>query len=381
MSRALTDVLLAVLATAVAVGWAVLAPQPKPLDAWGVLLAVAACAPLAVRRRRPVVVLVVHMAVSVPYHALDYPHDALVVPGLLVVYTVASVMRRPHSLLVGTGAVVVVLVIRAVDDGRVRFDTLTTLGWMVAAVGVGEAVRSRRAYLAEIVDRAERAERTREEEALRRVTEERLRIARDLHDLLAHSITLIHVQAGVAAHLLAESADRLNRTVMVRSLDTITEACLRARAELRATLAVLRDSTMTEHPDEDRRPVPALSRLSDLTAPVTAVGVTVDLVSTGDSRPLPPAVEVAAYRIVQEALTNVVKHAVATRARVELAYLPDALVVTVTDDGRGGAGTAGGYGFVGMVERARSVGGTLTAGSARDGGFRVMAELPTGEHG
>jgi signal transduction histidine kinase len=349
------DHLYAVLLAAIVLAWATIWPENKHLDALGVVLAVAATLPLAVRRRWPIPVLAAHVLLSIAYNTMDYPHDALLPPGLVALYTVASTGDRVRSLVASGATCVIVLIVRAVDDGRIGVDTLGTLGWLVVAIVMGEVTRNRHA---EIVRRGE-------EDARRQVTEERLRIARDLHDLLAHSITMIRVQAGVAAHLIADTDKPPDRTAVTRTLDTITEACDQARAELRSTVEVLRD------------PVPVLPSPTDLGAPVRAAGIAVAFTTDGSQRPLPPTVEIAVYRIVQESLTNVVKHSGATEATVHLDYGTDVLTVTITDNGHGNRKSESGYGLIGMTERARTVGGRLR--HSADGGFTVTAELPTGE--
>jgi signal transduction histidine kinase len=237
---------------------------------------------------------------------------------------------------------------------------------------LGIDVRYYRQYVASIVERAVRAERTREEEARRRVAEERLRIARDLHDLLAHSITLIGVQTSVAAHVLAADPERLDRETVAKALDDFAETCRSARGELRTTLEVLRAA---EH-GEARGPLPGLAGLPDLVETARLAGARVE--QRVRVRRAPPAVGAAAYRIVQEALTNAVRHAGPEPAvRVELYEERGALRLAVTDDGTGPApGGTPGFGLVGMRERARSVGGTLDAGPRDGGGFEVTAVLP-----
>jgi signal transduction histidine kinase len=232
-------------------------------------------------------------------------------------------------------------------------------------------------YFASVVERAERAERTREEEARRRVAEERLRIARDLHDLLAHSITLIGVQTSVAAHVLAADPDRLDRTAVARALDDISETCRTARGELRTTLEVLRAD---EHGGSDGRgPLPGLDGVPDLVAAARSAGARVEPLGAVRADGVPSAVGAAAYRIVQEALTNAVRHAgPGVLVRVDLRTDGWALRVTVADDGIGDAGGPPGFGLTGMRERARSVGGTVEAGTREEGGFAVVATLPLG---
>jgi signal transduction histidine kinase len=232
----------------------------------------------------------------------------------------------------------------------------------LAALFLGWAVSSHRAYIEEIEARAAQAERTREEEAARQVDAERLRIARELHDVLAHGIATISIQAGVAAHVLHEHPEHA-----AQALRTIKATSKEALRELRGILGVLRDAGETE----PREPTPGMSQLH--------------------RRPLPATVDLAAYRIVQESLTNVLRHAGAASAVVAISYADDAMTITVNDDGCGGPGgllaTNGwppkeplrrpGHGILGMCERAQALGGELEAGfCAKDGGFRVRARLP-----
>ncbi|MEV6396699.1 histidine kinase [Streptomyces sp. NPDC051907] len=338
-------------------------------DALGWVLLLGAHVPLAWRRRRPMLVVVLVLACVVPYHALDNMHLAPIPVSMIALYTVGATGRPLRTVLVGVFVVTMTVIIQLTSSPHEAVEALRISGWIAAVLFFGMDVRLYRQYVASIVERAERAERTREEEAARRVAEERLRIARDLHDLLAHSITLIGVQTSVAAHILAVDPDRLDRAAVAKALDDIAETCRTARGELRTTLEVLR----TDAPGVDG-PLPDLASLPDLVRSANA-----DLsVRTGDAR-LPPAVEAAAYRIVQESLTNAVRHGgPSVRIRVEVRLRDEALAVTVADDGEAALGGTGGsgYGIVGMRERARSVGGTLSAGPREDGGFTVAATLP-----
>jgi signal transduction histidine kinase len=227
----------------------------------------------------------------------------------------------------------------------------------------GEVSRQRAAYLDQVEQRALDAERTREETALRRASEERLRIARELHDSLTHSISIIKVQAGVAVHLARKRGDEVPQALAV-----IEDASREASRELRATLAVLRS--------DDGASV-GLDRLPEL---VERSGVPVTLSRSGRERPLPGEVDRAAYRIVQESLTNVARHAPGSAASVRLDYGLDALVVEVGNDESLAKveKSAPGVGLVGMRERVTALGGRLSAGPRADGGFSVRAELPLG---
>ena len=223
-------------------------------------------------------------------------------------------------------------------------------------------------HVREVEQRAEEAERTRDEAAQRRAMEERLRIARELHDSLTHSISVIQVQAGVAVHLARKRGEDVPPALLA-----IQEAGADAVRELRATLGVLRSE------DGDGS---GLSQLDGLVARARAAGLPVTVTVTGQQRPLPPEADQAAYRIVQEALTNVTRHAGHACASVHLHYTPETLSIQVDDDGNGTVTSTGtrpsgpGLGLVGMRERVSALGGRLQAGPQATGGFRVRAELP-----
>ncbi|MER5254021.1 histidine kinase [Streptomyces sp. NPDC002855] len=338
---------------------------------WSLLL----CAhlPLVWRRSRPVLVLLAVIAFIAPYHAVDYTHMAAVPVGMVALYTVAASGRPRRALITGLLVVGVTMTLNASVAPHQVAEVLRISGWIVSVLLLGVYVRIHRQYVASVLERAERAERTREEEARRRVAEERLRVARDLHDLLAHSITLVGVQTSVAAHVLAADPERLDRAAVARALDDIADTCRSARGELRATLEVLRAGTA----EETRGPLPGLDGLPDLAEAARISGAEVDLVVPEVEAP--PAVGAAAYRIVQEALTNAVRHGGPDLTiRVEIRVADAALRVTVTDDGRAAEDPSHtpGFGLVGMRERARSVGGTLEAGPGEGGGFVVSGVLP-----
>jgi signal transduction histidine kinase len=230
-------------------------------------------------------------------------------------------------------------------------------------VVAGIAVANRRAYVASIRDRAEH-------DARRRLDEERLRIARELHDVVAHTMATINVQAGVAAHVLPTRPE-----VAAESLQAIKTASKEGLRELRAILNVLRQAD-----DADpTQPAPGTARLEDLIAGARRAGLETTLTVTGNPVPLPGAVDLAAYRIIQESLTNTIRHAGPATAAVALGYARDELRIDVTDTGRGQAVIAGngdGHGLAGMRERAAAVGGTVEAGPGPAGGFLVAARLP-----
>jgi len=252
------------------------------------------------------------------------------------------------------------------DSSRQRF---YAAGWLISAGVMAVTFRMWQLHVREVEQRADEAERTRDEAAQRRAMEERLRIARELHDSLTHSISVIQVQASVAAHLARKRGEEVPPALLA-----IQEAGADATRELRATLGALRSEQ-----DGDGS---GLIQLDKLVARAQATGLPVTVTVTGAERPLPPEVGQAAYRIVQEALTNVSRHAGQACASVHLHYTPEALSVQVADDGQGTVAPAGarpsgpGLGLVGMRERVSALGGHLQAGPQDGGGFHVHAELP-----
>lgn len=362
---------------------------------WGLLLA--ATLALAIRRRHPAIVLLVTSAAIAVSVGLGYPTGPIWAAPVIALYTAAATGRRALALLAASAfcGVLLAWVLLASDPGtpvEIAFSAL-----MVAlAVAVGEVARGRRDYLAEAERRAIEAERTREEVARRHANEERLRLARDLHDITAHTIAVIAIQAGVAD----EALDRVEGCPepVREAVRAIRGASRQAMAELKATVAALRDGAAP------RGPLPGLQQLDELVGMATSAGVRVRLEVTGAVCPLPPAIDLTAFRIVQESLTNVLRHAGASYATVRVRYEPDAVQVEVDDDGQGtgsdgvGAGPDGpdgpgsgrppaavpahrqpGHGLTVMAERAAAVGGRLTAGPGSPRGFRVHARLPLRE--
>ncbi|WP_345578954.1 sensor histidine kinase [Streptomyces prasinosporus] len=366
------DAVLAAVLLAASVCLALFTDEGRRPDALGWTLLCAAHVPLVWRRRHPLLVLVAVVALVGPYHALDNHHAAPGAASCVALYTLAVTGRPLRTVLTGIAVLGTSVGVMLTVDAHQAVELIRVSGWVIAVLFAGVDVRYYRQYVAGIVERAERAERTREEEARRRVAEERLRIARDLHDLLAHSITLIGVRTSVAAHVLAADPERLDREAVAKALDDIAETCRTARGELRTTLEVLRD----HGPGDARGPLPGLDGVPDLVEAARLAGARVE--RTGRLGPVPPAVGAAAYRILQEALTNAVRHAgPEPSVRVDLREEDGALRLSVTDDGTGPApGGVPGFGLAGMRERARSVGGALDAGAREGGGFRVTATLP-----
>ncbi|MFI8392889.1 sensor histidine kinase [Streptomyces sp. NPDC085540] len=405
--RTRNDAVLALGVAVLAVAIALMGGEGIRPDHLSLKLLLAGHVPLVWRRRSPLVALLGVVACMAPYYALDY-NPALPVPAtVLALYTVAATGAVRRTLLTGVAVLGPTLISNGLTNPEGALESLEIAGWIIAVLFIGIAVRYYRLYVASIVERAERAEHTREEEARRRVAEERLRIARDLHDLLAHSITLIGVQTSVAAHVLTADPERLDRKAVAQALDDIAGTCRSARGELCTTLEVLRAPDTVVGADlgagagslsgsvsgaEDMRgPLPGIDGLAGLVEAGRVAGAKVELSVRADG--IPPSVGAAAYRIVQEALTNAVRHGGREdlTVRVGLWTADGALRVSVRDDGSGGdAGSGGGvgpsdgrpgFGLVGMRERARSVGGTLDAGPGPAEGFEVTATLPLSREG
>jgi signal transduction histidine kinase len=302
------------------------------------------------------------------------PRAPVAMSAVIALYTVASTTDRPTTWRVGL-LTMTVLTGAAMAAGPLPWYAQENLGifaWTGIGATAGDAVRSRRAFVQAIRERAERAERTREEEARRRVAEERLRIARDLHDVVAHHIALVNVQAGVAAHVMDKRPDQAKE-----ALAHVREASRSALNELRATVGLLRQSGDPEAPTE---PAPGLDRLDELTGTFRSAGLHVEVARADQGTTLPAAVDLAAYRIIQEALTNVQKHAgPQAKAEVSVVRVGPNIEITVLDDGSGENETqdsGGGHGLLGMRERVSALRGTLTTGPRYGGGFRVHAILP-----
>jgi signal transduction histidine kinase len=338
----------------------------RPFDVLALALVLVAAGALIWRRRRPVLVATVVFGALVTYFAFGYPHGPV---WLILIVAYLTAIIRGYRLAAAALALAGFLVFPWLDfvlrDGDApSFVSMAALAaWLIVLLGVGEAFRIRRV-------RAEEAIRIREEETRRRASEERLRIARELHDALGHHLSLINVQAGVALHV-DEGLSEQTRG----SLSAIKDASKEALTELRSVLDILRQ----QGERAPRSPTSTLTRLDDLVAQASAAGLDVRTETDGDPRPLPFGVDVAAYRIVQEALTNVAKHAGPTAAKVRVAYGDRDLTVQVDDEGAGVATDAppgNGSGIRGMRERVAALGGELEAGPRPGGGFRVSARLP-----
>ncbi|RKN51079.1 sensor histidine kinase [Micromonospora endolithica] len=353
-------------------------PPRDPLSVGAVLIALAGCAALVLRRRYPLPVLAVVTGTAAGSILAEQARGPFVLTVALAAYTVATRTDRRTAVVAGAASALVTGAAAVATLGISWWDpaAVVLVLWFGVAVAAGDAVRSRRAYVAVLEERARRAEQTREQEARRRVAEERLRIARELHDVVAHHIALINVQAGVAGHLLREQPDAAEE-----ALGHVRAASRTVLDELGTVLGVLRRDEETDAPVE---PAPSLNRLDALVEGF-ATGQPVRWTVAGQPRPLPTAVDVAAYRIIQESLTNAHRHARGAAVAVRLRYDAAGITIEVRDDGVGSApdgpgGTPGaGMGLLGMRERAESAGGTLTAGPHPGGGFLVRAQLPAPE--
>ena len=365
------------LALAIAIAAAIAAsgaPPGEPTRSLLITLAGAAGLTLAFRGLYPVTVLAVTVAVT-GFFALVYdgywPFAALV-----AFYSVAAHSPRRTAVISGVcGLLVLAIPIASTID-------LQPLTWskvalfagrlapLVAAWILGDNVRTRRAYMSAVEDRAAQLEREQEANARRAAAEEQARIAREVHDVVAHNLSVIVVQATAADAVFAsDPADAQNA---VRAIESTARQAL---DELRRVLGVVRAG---DEDAPDYAPLPSLSDLDPLLGQVRAAGLEVELEITGDSRELPPALELSAYRIVQEALTNTLRHGDASHATVTLTFDPEALAVEIVDDGTPSPGWngTGGQGLIGMRERASAFAGKVDAGPSATGGFRVAARFP-----
>jgi signal transduction histidine kinase len=347
-------------------------PLARPLDILGYTLLLVGPAALGVRRAQPVAGLAVAAAAIAVYLGTGYPFGPIfLAPVLALCFAITAGHRLAAYSIAGTCFAVILLihVMAHPDQPLPLTGAAAGLAWLVAVIAASEGWRARRERLAQTRAAREEAER-------RRGSEERLRIAQELHDVLGHHISLINVQAGVALYLMDDDPEQARS-----ALAAIKQSSRELLHEMRATLGVLRG--VDEHPPH--QPVPGLARLDSLVAETRAAGLPVAVEIRGPKRDLPASVDLAAYRIVQEALTNTRKHAGPARARVVVRYDEHGLTVQVDDDGRGmgspgsdgGLIADGGNGLPGMRERAQALGGTITAGPRPEGGFQIRAFLPT----
>ncbi len=339
------------------------ADQPGPFSPWAWLFIAGSGLPLVWRRRFPVLCFLVIFAALVAYNTVPRAASEPIAWGFLVaVYSIAWGGARWQQ-----AVVMSVAVVTAVATARSETTTVIGLLTTTGAYILGILAKRREARLRELAHRAGELERERELEAARAVTAERARIARDMHDILAHAVSLMVVQAEAGPVVVRTDPERA-----AKAFDAIAGAGRDAMVQLRGMLGVLGEGTDAG----TRTPQPTLAALSVLVEQVAgAAGLRVGLETSGEPRPLPADAELAAYRITQEALTNTVKHAGAEHATVRLEWTETALVITVRDDGTPGRVPGQGHGLIGIHERAAACGGTAEAGPG-PGGYRVTATLP-----
>ncbi|MEV0086476.1 histidine kinase [Saccharopolyspora sp. NPDC050642] len=332
----------------------------RPVDAIGVGLVAATGLVLVLRRRRPVATLLIAAALTSTYLVLGYTYGPILLALLIAVYSVAR--HRPPATSVPTAlAALLMLLVHIFTSGATLpglFGVIPGSAWVVVPFAVGLAVRLQR----------EAAARARAETLRQRVDDERLRIAQEVHDVVGHGLAAIKMQADVALHVLPKKPEQAEV-----ALEAISRTSSDALEELRATLAVVRRTAA-------QGPAPGLARLDDLRKRMREAGVQVQLTTTGEPRDLPAPVDLTGYRILQESLTNVLRHSGDKRASITLDYAADALVITVTNPLTGSPGDGGGLGVPGMRQRVAALGGEFTAGPTGDGRFGVHARLPTEGH-
>src|SRR5918998_2322577 len=332
------------------------------LDLLGYGLLTAGGLALAARRRAPVPVLAVTGLCAVGYQAAGVD-----VPAVAYLFGVYAAVRAGHRTVTVVASVIMLAALPLAAMASGLHDTgeafaqargALELAWLIAAGAAGEALRQAQR-------RADEAERTREETARHRADEERLHIARELHDSLTHQISVIKVQAEVAVHLARKRGEEVPESLLA-----IRQAGRDAARELRATLEALRD--------DDKHPPPGLDQVPILVEQARTAGLDTTLTVEGQRNDVPVAVDRTAYRIVQESLTNIARHAGAANASVRVDYGPNALIIQIDDDGRTTSQPASvpGVGLLGMRERVTALGGRLRAAPRREGGFTVHAELP-----
>ncbi|BCB87593.1 two-component sensor histidine kinase [Phytohabitans suffuscus] len=330
--------------------------QDRPVTGLTYVLVVIVALSLLARRRWPLVTLAVATAGTSLYLVLEYPYGPILLAFMVASYSAARHLPlKPAG--VAAGVAVAVLSLHTAVDRDIA-GLVPGAAWVVVPFAVGVTARLSR----------EAAARTRDDLARQYADEERLRVAQEVHDVVGHGLSAINMQAEIALHLLGKRPEQAEA-----ALTAISRTSREALDELRVTLALVRRT----REGETRAATAGLARLDDLVARMSETGVPVKVEVSGEPPDLPAAVDLAAYRVVQESLTNVLRHAGAATATVRLAYLPREVSVEVVDTGRGAAGPpGGGHGLVGMRERIAALGGDFTAGPAEGGGFRVYARVP-----
>ena len=371
-----TDSLLALGLTVIAVGSTVVSRTRYGYDApvLAAIVTLFTTLPLALRRYRPLEVLAITVTAETAL-LISRPGAGAPFGVIVALYTVAAYCERRVSIRAAALTALPITVGVIVHNASHAGIVIPELAVFAIAWVIGDNLRTRRAYLAELEARAARLEREREEQADRAVADERVRIARELHDVIAHNVSVMVVQAAAGEDVFDEDPGKARE-----SLAAVASTGRAALAELRRLLGVIR--VEDDRVEPAYTPQPGIEYIDELVRQVRETGLPVGLSVLGEPRPVPEGVGLCAYRIVQEALTNTLKHAHAPTAQVQLRYVSDALELQVLDDGRGASavnGTASGQGLIGMRERVALFGGELTAGPRTGPGYEVRARLPLEE--
>ncbi len=348
----------------------------REFDGLHLLLIILMTVPLVLRRVYPATVFFVVLAAFVVDRSLDYPETPAAIGVAIAFYTIGAELSRRSSLRIG--GITALFIVGWTGVGMVALESVTGVSLITTTIStitpllLGREVHERRRHVEVLRERAERAERDRGEKARRAVADERTRIARELHDVVAHQMTVMTLQADGARRIADGSDPRV-----VQALETISDAGHSALTEMRRMVGLLRapeDTSETE-------PLPRLADVEQLVKQVRAAGLPVDLEVEGDVRRLADGTELSAYRIVQESLTNSVRHGGPdVTAKVAISYSEDHLNLLILDDGRGASAESGdeiGHGIVGMRERIAVLGGEFSAGPGTGGGYEVHAIIPT----
>ncbi len=334
--------------------------------------------PLLVRRRYPFAVLGLLLLASVG--AAITGGEDLAIPfqigTAVALYTVSTIESRRDAVAAGVVSALIAVVVEVMTEAGslTSLDSLDSVLWTACAVAAGDAVRSRRISMQVLEERAVRAEATREQEARTRVAEERLHIARELHDIVAHHIAVVNIQAGLAERAISRNAHQTAATAIVH----VSEAARLALDDLSALLRILR----TSGDGDDRAPAPGLAQITQLLITYARADNHIQVTTRGEVRPLDSASELTAYRVIQESLTNASKHGIPGQTHLTLSFEPTDFVVTVTNPIRAGhegqhpEGPGTGYGIIGLRERVDAIGGRVKAGRQADGTFMVEARIP-----
>lgn len=370
----LVDVGLAAVASgsALAAMQARLEPEAREPDLLAYALILALGAPMLMRRRRPVLALGLTLAVLAVYYALGYSAVGVAVPLAPALFSVAETGRWKAGALTGVLVLTAATAWRLYDENEDRvivgYDLATTFAVMAAVIAWGDAVRSRREWQRELEHGLAAAAKERELEADRRVADERLRIARDVHDVVGHTVSVISIQADVAREALDDDLPAARGAI-----ETIRRTSRQALTDLRAVMGLLQGE---RGEPGSTQPTPGLAQLARLVAAARTDQLRADLRVEGRPFPLPSPVDTTAHRLVQEALTNVIRHADASAVEVLVRYGDGSVDLEITDDGRGASDAADGFGLHGMQQRVHLLGGELAAGNRPEGGFQVHAVLP-----